>query len=298
MRFGCQAALAAAIIRRYLPGERRRHPTHFDGMAFVTVVLGLDAPGSCTGGFYVQPQSSRASRLFVPLAAGDAAVHRYDLRHGVHVKSGSRYSLVMWIKPSQESVIDGSLPWYQPASDAGDADAQHNFAKLLKSGQPGQGPSSTCDVKRSLQLYALAAAQGHAEAQRALGQMYFKGCSGLSAPDAATASMWWRRAAKFGDAHAQKLLAGLLRWGLGGTDVDVEEADFWDRRAMEQESSDDEANPEASVRAAKCSRREVEPIQKTIVECARREPPQHEQLKLASVDQPEPDMDALFGPAD
>jgi len=238
-RYGCAAlALSGAILRRYLPGERRRHPVHFDGAAYATAVVGLDAPGAFAGGLYVQPTPSAASREFVPLGCGDVAVHRYDLRHGVRVYSGERYSLVLWLKPSLESVISGSLPWYQQEAEEGDADAQHSLGRIFE-----QGRGRDCEDRDDVQAakwYSLAAAQGHAGAICALGCLAFAGRGGLAA-EASAAASWWRRAAELGDGQAQRLLAMLLQKGAPGVAQDLKAASEWLSAAEEGEGSEEAA---------------------------------------------------------
>merc|ERR1712224_791308 len=77
LQFNCpEAVVCTALFRRYLPGERRIHPAHFDREAFITVVLSLNA-AEYVGGLYVQGVSQE--RWLVPLEAGDAIVHQFDL---------------------------------------------------------------------------------------------------------------------------------------------------------------------------------------------------------------------------
>eukprot|EP00930_Biecheleria_cincta_P016761 TRINITY_DN13522_c0_g1_i1.p1 TRINITY_DN13522_c0_g1~~TRINITY_DN13522_c0_g1_i1.p1 ORF type:complete len:423 (+),score=61.24 TRINITY_DN13522_c0_g1_i1:207-1475(+) len=295
-RFGCSnPALAAAITRRYLPGERRRHPVHFDGMAFVTAVVGLD--GEYTGGFYVQPHPSKSSRQFVRLQAGDVAIHRYDLRHGVDVSGGSRYSLVLWFKPDQASAMDGSLPWYPLDSSAGDADAQHNWARLLQC--EAKSGDSKSQLKLAKQLYEKAAAQGHAEAQRCLGSMLFKGLGGTTA-SAAEAFIWWHKAAKLGDGHAQKLIANVLRFGMGGTPADVEQADYWEKKHISQQGfggDSDASDDGAPARKRSAELASLSDVLATKESPTAQRPYPHQDVTPACAGVPEATLDELFGPA-
>uniref|UniRef100_A0A7S2IG85 Fe2OG dioxygenase domain-containing protein n=1 Tax=Haptolina brevifila TaxID=156173 RepID=A0A7S2IG85_9EUKA len=94
----CKATLAGckpctSLIRRYRPGERRTHSEHIDGHAAVTAVVSLSHATDFSGGFFVSNLSSRA---LVPLERGDAVIHASDLFHGVDVRSGERWSWVVW----------------------------------------------------------------------------------------------------------------------------------------------------------------------------------------------------------
>ena len=42
-----------ALVRRYLPSERRKHPAHFDAHARVTLVVALSDRGDYDGGYYL-----------------------------------------------------------------------------------------------------------------------------------------------------------------------------------------------------------------------------------------------------
>ena len=92
-RFDCSSLeLSQALIRRYLPTERREHPAHFDAHATATVVVSLCDPEDYVGGYYAQPTADAASARYASLEVGDAFCHGHDLRHGVRVFSGARYS--------------------------------------------------------------------------------------------------------------------------------------------------------------------------------------------------------------
>ena len=54
-RFDCPSLeLSQALIRRYLPTERREHPAHFDAHATATVVVSLCDPEDYVGGYYAR----------------------------------------------------------------------------------------------------------------------------------------------------------------------------------------------------------------------------------------------------
>ena len=124
-RFDCPTLeLSQALIRRYLPTERREHPAHFDAHATATVVISLCDPEDYVGGYYAQPTSDAASARYASLGVGDAFCHGHDLRHGVRVFSGARYSLVLWFTPRahrfrrrRTSTIP---PWHREAAARGE----------------------------------------------------------------------------------------------------------------------------------------------------------------------------------
>lgn len=90
----------SSLVRRYLPGERRTHSTHYDSEALVSVVVSLSHFGDeYTGGLYLAAGSS-AGRQVLPLLRGDAVVHQSDLLHGVEVESGERWSWILWYRDS------------------------------------------------------------------------------------------------------------------------------------------------------------------------------------------------------
>uniref|UniRef100_A0A7S1B1W6 Fe2OG dioxygenase domain-containing protein n=1 Tax=Noctiluca scintillans TaxID=2966 RepID=A0A7S1B1W6_NOCSC len=120
---GCKGRchVCHSLVRRYLDGERRGHLMHFDIQALVTVVMGLnDHATDFTGGLFV---SAGAARRFVPLQAGDAAVHQSDLLHGVQVTNGTRWSWIIWMQDSPTCSAD-PVQWHLEAAEEGDPVAQ------------------------------------------------------------------------------------------------------------------------------------------------------------------------------
>ncbi|CAE8681823.1 unnamed protein product, partial [Polarella glacialis] len=187
------AVVCTALVRRYLPEERRTHPTHLDGHAFCTAVLGLNAD-EFEGGLYVQPQPDIQSREFVPIGRGDMAVHQHDLPHGVRVFGGGRrYSLIFWVKDCTQSCVTNATPWYDAASLAGDADAMTALAQKLDRGMNKEGVGS--DPEKAAGLFLRAAKMGHSEAMINLGLMYQTGRGGLPV-DGTEAVRWLQCAAE------------------------------------------------------------------------------------------------------
>lgn len=236
-RYACPSCTVSDIlVRRYAPGERRTHAVHFDGHAFVTAVLGLSPPDGIEGGLYLQPEPHISSRVFFRMEPGDLVVHSFDLQHGVHVWKGVRYSLVLWVKDSPESVRDRTTPWYDELAEAGDPDALYNLAQNFEHGLFGR----PLDLARAAELYEKSAGQGHHFAQNNLALLYRKlneeaaahgggGDPGLLDKSAALLLA----AAAAGFALAQKNLAVAFANG-HGVQQDDAQAICWMRQSAEQ----------------------------------------------------------------
>ncbi|CAE7483345.1 unnamed protein product, partial [Symbiodinium microadriaticum] len=194
-RFRCPgAALCTCLMRRYLANERRAHPAHFDAHAFATCVVGLNSQ-DFAGGLYIQPTPS-SPRSYVRLGPGDAVLHRYDLRHGVEVMHGERYSLIFWFKDSLDSCRLGTTPWYSVAAAGGDGDAAYNIANLLYlDGKLAEARS----------WYLAAATAGQADAALNLAVMSDQGLGG--AHDPGEAQRWFEAASDRGKGAASRHLA-------------------------------------------------------------------------------------------
>jgi len=231
-RYGAiDPVVSYVLLRRFLPDERRVHPTHFDADAYATAVVCLN-PGEFVGGLYVQASAHASSRSYVPLGAGDMIVHRYDLQHGVQVLSGCRYSLIFWLKDSWEACLADSTPWYDMAARAGDADAQCNMAMNLHLGNGGLEKN----VALAAEWYKRAAVQGQPIAQMKLGHLYMRGEGGLER-DPAEAIVWWRRSAELGHRSSQRLLGSALFDG-DGIEQERLEGLAWLEAAAAQDDAD------------------------------------------------------------
>eukprot|EP00439_Symbiodinium_sp_Y106_P058906 s274_g8.t1 len=194
-RFHCPgAALCTCLMRRYLANERRAHPAHFDAHAFATCVVGLNSQ-DFAGGLYIQPTPT-SPKSFVCLGPGDAVLHRYDLRHGVEVMHGERYSLIFWFKDSLDSCRLGTTPWYSVAAAGGDGDAAYNIANLLYL-------DGKLAAARS--WYLAAATAGQADAALNLAVMSDQGLGG--ARDPGEAQRWFEAASERGKGAASRHLA-------------------------------------------------------------------------------------------
>jgi TPR repeat protein len=218
-RFDCSSLeLSQALIRRYLPTERREHPAHFDAHATATVVVSLCDPEDYVGGYYAQPTSDAASARYASLDVGDAFCHGHDLRHGVRVLSGARYSLVLWFTPRahrfrrrRTSTIP---PWHRYAAARGEADALYNVA--ARDASEAARCASSGDVDGAARL-AARAADGHERAAAAgsADAMLNVGVLRYNSGDLAGAAACWRKAAQNGKGNACRYYARCLTRGEG-----------------------------------------------------------------------------------
>jgi len=232
-RFDCPTLeLSQALIRRYLPTERREHPAHFDAHATATVVVSLCDPEDYVGGYYAQPTSDAASARYASLEAGDAFCHGHDLRHGVRVLSGARYSLVLWFTPRahrfrrrRTSTIP---PWHREAAARGEADALYNVAS--RDASEAARCASRGDIDGAARL-AARAADGHERAARAgsADAMLNVGVLKYNSGDPAGAAACWREAAIRGKGNACRYYARCLTRG-EGVPADSAAATRWLKR--------------------------------------------------------------------
>jgi len=240
--------LSQVLLRRYLPSERRAHPDHFDSQARATMVVALNDSTFYDGGYYYLSDDG-ATRHFVELNAGEAFVHAFDLRHGVEVTRGTRYSLVLWFK-TLKSLKSGRTPWHDRRAAMGDPDAAYMVASATakaaaassrlssspvsknnveeeleekelydRAASLGSGDallnrgviaSRARDFEKAVACFRMAAKRGKATAMRYLAAAYASGnCGGGPHDDAAAADKWLRRAADCGDAAAMRAVARL-----------------------------------------------------------------------------------------
>lgn len=200
-----QLKISQALVRRYIAGERRAHPVHYDHHAMVTAVCSLTPP-QADSGLFVQSGAHVSSRDFVPLgAAGNFAVHGWDLAHGVEVKGvEERFSLIVWLKPS-EDVLSGGTGWYEALATDGHAEAQYRL---------GMQAEKACEPSVACSWFQRAAEAGHWSSMHRLGELLLKKAASMTAPDAeqaqGEAEVWLRKSAQLGYAPAQVSLGDLL----------------------------------------------------------------------------------------
>jgi len=178
------------IVRRYVPGERRQHPWHFDSEAFLTVVVPLSPAADYQGGLYLQPGFDLKDRSYFLLEAGEAVIHNYNLRHGVQVLSGDRVTLIAWLKSSSEACAQRSSPWYADAAGSGDPRAQYNLGQIISAGRGGRLP----DEVTGNSWYQKAAEGGHTIAQYNLAVSARQGKGMAASPELAV--FWWQKAVR------------------------------------------------------------------------------------------------------
>jgi len=227
-RYQCpSASVCHCLLRRYLPEERRIHPSHYDAHAFVTVVVALN-PGEYEGGLYVQQSPRLATRQYPRMEPGDILVHSYDLLHGVRTYAGIRYSLIFWFKDSPEACTSNTSPWYLAAAKCGDDAAQYNLGTNLEHGRWG----CQRDPLAAAEWYERSASQGNFMALTAL--------AALSEGDGSDdkAERLYERAAALGSSTAMMNLARLHTHGLCGCARNEEAAARWLKAAANEENAE------------------------------------------------------------
>lgn len=133
------------------------------------------------------------------------------------------------VSPDARAAADaGGLPLPVLTERAEAGDAQSQFALALRY-LGGEGVPR--DPRQALVWFRRAAAQGHAGAQRQIGNAHARGAAGL-AQSWSEAARWYRMAAENGDPLAAFNIARLLERGRG-VDRDAAEAVRWYRTAAE-----------------------------------------------------------------
>ena len=152
--------VADALIRTYDPSEECLHLLeHYDESAYATIIIPLNDPTEYEGGLYVQSGASSDTRRHVPFnTMGDCVLHKYDVMHGVHVRSGKeRCSLVIWFGEDEESVKSKSVPWVRREAKTS-VHAAFLFAFNSQHGLLGFEQ----DLEVAKQYYSWASQRGHA----------------------------------------------------------------------------------------------------------------------------------------
>jgi TPR repeat protein len=244
--------VADALVRSYDPADGRQDlAPHYDVTTYATVIVPLNDPSEYDGGLFVQNGASADSRQGVPFSsAGDAVLHKYDVMHGVNVRSGKcRLSLVVWFGEDEHTVATKTVPWvrrdavqglsvhaaflygvnaqsglygiekdvqvakeyYTWASDKGHALAAYCLSLLLFKEAFHAKESSTEIQNQSVELLEKAAAQGLACAQHELGIAYKQGYRGLRR-DVDAARSWLTLASQQGYGLSAEVLGDPSRW--------------------------------------------------------------------------------------
>eukprot|EP00939_MAST-03C_sp_MAST-3C-sp1_P003061 g3061.t1 len=216
-----------SFVRRYREGERRTHKDHMDIQALVTVVVSLNDFGvDYKGGLYGRAGGSSA-RHFIPLRAGDGAVHSSNLLHGVDVFEGERWSYINWISDSVSCDPADSREWHREDAENGEPIAQFLHAMRMPLFR-------SFALDRQAYWFERSANAGYGRAMNELGSLYRdKGTS----QDLEIAEKWFRRAADLGEENAMFNL-GQIRLGQGRVQEAVDLFHF----AAKQRSSDAATN--------------------------------------------------------
>lgn len=221
-KFGCASCVPCiSLARRYLPTERTLVQPHRDALARVTVVVELQPaePVPKSGGLFIK-KSEDDKQNFVPMKAGDAFLHDYELLHGVQIACEGcvRLSLIVWFREDMDRCtaggdVEAATQMYRRSALAGIAEGRYSWSRHAMqvnfAGQyevrPNALPPSATDsdrvsvVRETLGwLEAAAKEQGHADSAVFLAELHLVGVPGALKPDAKTAARWRKRAKKLG----------------------------------------------------------------------------------------------------
>ncbi len=165
-----------------------------------------------------------------------------------------------------DAAADTSDPVIAALRDAaagGDADSQYALAlRYLR------GEGLPRDPRQALVWFRRAAAQGHAAAQRQIGNAHARGGAGL-AQSWSEAARWYRMAAQNGDILAAFNLARLLERGRG-VERDATEAVRWYRKAAEAGLAKAQTNLGILLYRGDGAPRDLEAALRLFLEAARR----------------------------
>jgi hypothetical protein len=188
------------FLRRYgqdiCGGDRNGISAHYDVFAKVTAVIALDdAAADGRNGLYTtvvdketgETSNHKAMRRFFPLRDGDAAVHTWDVLHGVDVEPGlDRTSLIVWFDEFPESDDGGTdkgvTPWLTShpdwKQDTKNDVLQFVLASAISSVEEPKLPSY---LPSSVELYLQSAARRNTFAMTRMGSLCEEGALADSA---------------------------------------------------------------------------------------------------------------------
>merc|ERR1712048_1474663 len=108
-----------------------RKTIHFDFDAWATAVIDLTPQDR--SGLFVGFGAKEDSQFYVPFETpGDAAVHRWDVAHGVRLQpKHARVSLVVWTRPAVD-VKERTISWYVDDAANGNPDASYLLGLLAE----------------------------------------------------------------------------------------------------------------------------------------------------------------------
>jgi len=199
-RYKCpHCRVCSSLVRRYVAGERLRHPPHYDTQAFITVVVSLTTQHEhFLGGLYVR--TDPGTEQFMPGGVGTAVLHQHDLEHGVWVQAGTRYSWILWLQDTP-ACSGGRASWYKEAAVLGDPVAQQHMSTIEKKPE-----AAAAWLHKS-------AGQGYARAQHKLGSAYLTG-KGVQQNET-TSLRWLQAAADQNSTFAAYAVGWMVEVGVG-----------------------------------------------------------------------------------
>ena len=161
------AVLCDAFVRRYEAGQdgggggggdggggRDGIPAHYDSLTLTTVLVALTPTDLASGGFYVQGGAHASSRRFVTMGQGDCLLHGHDVAHGVDMREGERWSLVLWFSTDEDACDTSAAPWLEAGAEGGDAVCAYSLAALIEG---GHGAYEERPFEEAVSLYEQAA---------------------------------------------------------------------------------------------------------------------------------------------
>lgn len=131
------------------------------------------------------------------------------------------------IEAYQSGNYEIALAELEPLAIEGNHIAQYFAANLYF-----EGAGTLRDIPRAIELFKMASAQNVADAQYALGYIYFNGARGVEV-DQEEALKWFKMSAERGLTIGQFNLGKMYQNGLGGP-VDYKSALYWYHQAAEQ----------------------------------------------------------------
>lgn len=225
--------IADALIRSYDPAEERQDlAVHYDITSYATMVIPLNDPNEYEGGLYVQYGASCETRRGVPFTKpGEAVLHRYDVMHGVNVRSGrKRCSLVVWFGENEQSVSSKTAPWVKREAETG-MSVHAAFLHGMNSQNGLYGFEK--DMKAAKEYFTWASERGHAISSYCLSNIVFKESFAQGVKEERQHELQNKSlillesAAKLGLASAQHELGIAYKQGYRGVARDVNVARSW-----------------------------------------------------------------------
>ncbi|AZS49980.1 sel1 repeat family protein [Entomomonas moraniae] len=116
-----------------------------------------------------------------------------------------------------------AMQWYLKAADEGNTDAMYNIGNLY-----AKGEGVEWSYQQAMQWWLKAADKGHINSMLMIGGYYY------ASTEYPEAMQWYLKAANKGSPNAMLRLGCLYKEGLG-VKQDKEQAEFWYRKAKEEQ---------------------------------------------------------------